>query len=108
VELFSTGCYARAFDQLLEKEGAKRACRVMVALLALAHERACEGELAEVIDSELDAGRLPDPKTLLERFKPDAEAIPEVDVERVPLSAYNELAVVQQNHGDSVRQGVAA
>jgi len=107
-QIFPRQAYARAFDALLQEEGAKRACRVMVALLALAHERACEGELAEVIDSELDAGRLPDPKTLLERFKPDAEAIPEVDVERVPLSAYNELAVVQQNHGDSVRQGVAA
>ena len=32
----------------------------MVGLLALAHERACEAELAEAIDTELDAGRLPD------------------------------------------------
>jgi hypothetical protein len=95
-QIFPRQAYARAFDVLLAQEGAKRACRVMVELLALAHERACEAELGEVIDAELDAGRLPDPKALLKRFKPDAAAIPEVDVELVPLTAYDELAVVSQ------------
>jgi hypothetical protein len=32
----------------------------MVGLLALAHDRACEAELAEAIDAGLDAGRPPD------------------------------------------------
>jgi len=90
----STGCYARAFGSLLEQETAKRACRVMVELLALAHERTCEAELAGLIESELDAGRLPDPEALLKRFAPDAAAVPEVNVELVPLAAYDELATV--------------
>jgi len=93
-QVFPRQAYARAFDMVLEKEGAKRACRVTVELLALAHERACEAELAGVIESELDAGRSPDPKALAQRFKPDAEAIPEVNVELVPLSVYDELAAV--------------
>ena len=95
-QIFPRQAYARAFDVLLAQDGAKRACRVMVELLALAHERACEAELGEVIDAELDASRLPDPKALLKRFKPDAAAIPEVNVELVPLTAYDELAVVSQ------------
>jgi hypothetical protein len=44
--------------------GEKQACRTIVGLLALAHDRACEAELAGAIDAELDAGRLPDLDTL--------------------------------------------
>ena len=99
-QIFPRQAYARAFDALLGKEGAKRACRAMVELLALAHERTCEAELAGIIQSDLDIGRLPDPKALLERFKPDAAAVPDVNVDLVPLSAYDELAVVHDlQHG---------
>lgn len=97
-QVFPRQAYARAFDVLLEQEGAKRACRVMVELLALAHERTCEAELAGAIESELDAGRLPDPKALARRFKPDAVAVPEVNVELVALSVYDELATVLTVH----------
>jgi hypothetical protein len=92
--LFPRQAYARAFEALLAKESEKRACRVAVELLALAHERACEAELAETIEAILEAGELPDPARLRDRFKPDAAAIPDVTVELVPLSAYDELAVV--------------
>ena len=50
-------------------------------LLALAHDRACEAELAERLDAELDAGRLPDLDALRARFAPDPAAIPDVTVE---------------------------
>jgi len=95
-QLFPSRAYARAFEALLAKEGEKRACRVTVELLALAHERACEAELAQAIEAVLDAGELPDPARLRDRFKPDAAAIPDVTVELVPLTAYDELAVVTQ------------
>jgi hypothetical protein len=52
--------YRKAFEALRAEVGDKRACKVTVELLALAHDRACEAELAQVIDAELDAGRLPD------------------------------------------------
>src|SRR6202044_1706789 len=58
-QLFPRRPYAHAFEALLAKETEKRACRIMVGLLALAHERACEGELADLIAQDLDAGRLP-------------------------------------------------
>ena len=38
--------YRRAFEALLAGDSEKPACRTMVGLLALAHERACEAELA--------------------------------------------------------------
>ncbi len=67
----------------------------MVGLLALAHDRACEAELAHAIDAGLDAGALPDLDRLCHRFKPDRAMIPDVAVELVPLSAYDELAAVR-------------
>jgi hypothetical protein len=66
----------------------------MVGLLALAHERACEAELADAIDADLDDGRLPDLDRLRERFRPEARAVPTIAVDLVPLSAYDELAAV--------------
>jgi hypothetical protein len=95
-QIFPRRAYARAFEALLAQEGEKRACRDTVELLALAHERACEAELAEAIEAVLNAGELPDPAQLRDRFKPDAAAIPDVTIELTPLSAYDELAVISQ------------
>ena len=58
-QLFPHRAYARAFEALLAAESEKQACRIMVGLLALAHDRACELELAQAIDADLDAGVLP-------------------------------------------------
>jgi hypothetical protein len=86
--------YRRAFEALLAGDSERPACRTMVGLLALAHERACEAELAQAIDTELDAGRLPDLDALCRRFAPDPAGIPEVTVERVSLHLYDELGTV--------------
>ena len=94
-QLFPRRAYRRAFDALLAADGEKRACRTMVGLLALAHERACEAELAVAIDAELDAGRLPDLDSLTRRFTPDPAAIPDITVELVPLYLYDELGTVR-------------
>jgi len=63
--------------------------------LALAHDRACEAELAGAIDAELNAGRLPDLGTLGRRFAPNPTAIPDITVEVAPLHLYDELSTVQ-------------
>jgi hypothetical protein len=93
-QLFPRAAYARAFDVLLTSVGEKPACRTMVGLLALAHDRACEAELADAIAADLDVGRLPDLDRLRERFTPDTKSIPNVVVELAPLSVYDELATV--------------
>ena len=63
----------------------------MVDLLALAHERACEAELAETLTSMLTAGLLPDMAALRRQFAPDPAALPVVTVELVPLAVYDML-----------------
>ena len=79
----------------MQKRGDVRtACKVTVELLALAHERACEAELAEAIAADLNAGRLPDLADLRARFRPVGAAIPNVAVELVPLHVYDELVAV--------------
>jgi hypothetical protein len=103
--LFPRRAYARAFEALLAQESEKQACRTMVGLLALAHDRACEAELAHAIDADLDAGALPDLDRLRDRFRPDQTAIPDVAVELAPLSAYDELAAVHQPQAALVRYG---
>jgi hypothetical protein len=94
-QLFPRRAYRRAFEALLAGEGEKPACRIMVGLLALAHDRACEVELAEAIDAELDAGRLPNLDTLGPRFAPSSAAIPDIIVEVAPLHLYDELGTVK-------------
>jgi hypothetical protein len=94
-QLFPRRAYQRAFEALLPAEGEKRACRTVVGLLALAHERACEAELADIIDAELDAGRVPDLDLLARRFAPDPAAIPDITVELAPLHLYDELGTVR-------------
>jgi hypothetical protein len=89
-QLFPRRAYARAFEALLAKESDKRACRITVGLLALAHDRACEADLAQAIVADLDTGVLPDLDRLCDRFKPDRAVIPNVAVELVPLAAYDE------------------
>src|ERR1700756_4935801 len=107
-QLFPRRAYARAFEVLLAKESEKQACRTMVGLLALAHDRACEGALAHAIEADLEAGSLPDLDRLRDRFKPDQAVIPHVAVELVPLCAYDELAAVSAPNTNSVRDGGVA
>ena len=94
-QLFPRRAYQRAFEALLAGDSEKQACRTVVGLLALAHDRACEAELAEAINAELDAGRLPDLDTLGRCFAPNPAAIPDITVEVAPLHLYDELSTVQ-------------
>jgi transposase InsO family protein len=95
-QLFPRQAYTRTFDALIERLPARVACRTMVDILALAHDRACEGELADRLTADLDQGRLPDMRILRALFMPDAERIPDVNVLVTPLSIYDELSPVHQ------------
>ena len=93
-QLFPRPAYARAFEVLCAEVGDKRACKVTVELLALAHDRTCEAELAEIVDADLDAGRLPDIDALRARFGPAPGELPLVSVDLVALSIYDELVAI--------------
>jgi hypothetical protein len=89
--LFPRDAYRLAFEQLMAQLPERQACRLTVDLLALAHERGCEAELAEVLAADLAAGRLPDMTTLRARFSPDPASLPSVVVRLTPLAAYEAL-----------------
>lgn len=93
-QLFPREAYRKAFDALRDRCDIRQACKLMVELLMLAHERACEAELAEAIQADLDAGRLPDLSALRARFRPEATPIPSVIVELAALNTYNELTAL--------------
>ena len=90
-QLFPRDAYRLTFDRLLENIPDKAACRLMVDLLALAHDRGCEADLAEQLTADLVAVRLPDITALRTRFAPDPASLPEVVVHLTPLIAYEAL-----------------
>ena len=75
----------------MERLPDRQACRIMVDLLALAHERGCEAELAEALAAGLRAKDLPDMAALRARFTPDPAQAPTVVVTLPPLHSYEAL-----------------
>jgi transposase InsO family protein len=94
--LFPRPAYARAFEAMLARLPARLACRTAVEILALAHERACEAELAGALEMLLDAGCLPDMAELRARFAPDAAAMPGITVSHPSLATYEEIATMHR------------
>ena len=64
----------------------------MVGILALAHEQACEAELAFALQAALDDGVLPDLAALIERFRPRQAEWPVVVVTLPSLAIYDQIA----------------
>lgn len=90
--LFPAPAYAEAWKRLADALPQKEACRRMVALLTLAHDDACEAELATLIAADLDADRLPNARDLHERLQPRDHALPDdVPVNLTDLSAFDAL-----------------
>jgi hypothetical protein len=90
-KLFPRAEYRRAFDALVEQLPDKQACKVAVELLALAHDRGCERELAEELARVLDGGKLPDLAALRAVFGPDPNQLPTVHVQLASLNGYEAL-----------------
>ena len=100
--LFPHAAYRRTFEALRSLD-ARRACRTLVALLALAHDRACEAGLATALDALLDDGRLPDRARAALRTAPGAP--PAVRVQ-LPLAATYD-ALLAPSRGTTMTTGPA-
>jgi transposase InsO family protein len=90
-DLFPRTAYRRAWEALTAALDPRLACRIMVGLLWLAHERACEAELAVALDAVLAEGRLPDLGALQRRFQGTATDTPAVTVTLPTAAAYDTL-----------------
>ena len=90
-QLFPREAFRRAWDVLIDTQSERHACRTMVGLLALAHDRACEAELADALQTTLDAGDVPDLEDLQQRFTPSTMTVPDVTVTTPSAMAYDAL-----------------
>lgn len=90
-QLFPRAAYRLMFERLCEALPPRAACKTMVELLSLAHERACEAQLAELLEQHLAERRLPDLDALRARFMPEAAELPQVQVQLGSLRDYEAL-----------------
>lgn len=90
-QLFPREAYRLTFEFLREELAERAACKMMVALLSLAHDRSCEAQLATVLADDLDNRRMPDITALLARFVPDPARLPQVTVHLASLNSYDVL-----------------
>jgi hypothetical protein len=90
-QLFPRSEYRRCWDALEAVMPRPDACRLMVGLLWLAHDQACEADLAAALTALLDAGLMPDLQDLQARFQQPKAAPDDVPVDIPPTAAYDAL-----------------
>jgi hypothetical protein len=89
--LFPRPAYRAAWERLIVARQPRLACRIMVELLALAHERGCEADLAVALAEQLDDGGVPELASLRARFAPTATRLPVVTVHLPSMASYDTL-----------------
>jgi len=95
-QLFPREAYRRTFERLVEQLPQRQACRIMVELLSLAHERGCESQLADALAACLEARQLPDLAALRARFAPDL--VQKLQQARRDLALESALAKLDKFH----------
>ena len=89
--LFPRPAYRAAWERLIEVREARIACRTIVELLALAHDRGCEADLAGALVEQLADGGMPDLVPLRARFAPTTTPLPVVVVNLPSIASYDAL-----------------
>jgi len=93
--LFPRQAYRRAWEALAAKLPQRQACQCIVGLLELAAKEGVEAALADALQVILDAGELPDLKSLRERFAPRQAELPEIAVPQPEPGSYDALLQIQ-------------
>jgi hypothetical protein len=68
--LFPRPAYSAAWERLLKTRPARVACRIMVELLALAHERSCEADLAAALVEQMEDDGVPESGAVARPLRP--------------------------------------
>ena len=84
-QLFPRDADHQLYEAAMAALPEKAACKLTVDILALAHDRGCEAELATLIVGLLAEGALPDMAELRARFAPDPASLPNITVRITPL-----------------------
>lgn len=91
-QLFPRPAFRDMFAFMLEATTEKVACQTAVELLALAHHRGCEAELAAQLTQDLEQRRLPDMAALHALFAPSPDTLPDITVELGDLASYETIS----------------
>ncbi len=91
--LWPRTAFRRAWEALTAVGTTRDAARIMVGLLALAHDRGVEADIAVAIDAGLEAGALPDLAAMMRTFTPATATVPDVSVILPSLASYDRLIV---------------
>jgi len=91
-QLFPREAYRHTFEHLRERLNERAACKLMVEILSLAHERGCEAQLATTLTEGLANERVPDIGALRALYGPDTASMPTIMVKLPALSSYESLA----------------
>lgn len=89
--LFPRPPFREAWDRLFGAGNTVHACKTMVGLLSLAHDRNCEAELAAALAVQLADGGLPDLASLRAQFVPPPPSLPPVTVVLPNIASYDTL-----------------
>ena len=91
--LFPRAAYRLAWEKLLAAGDPRHACKSMVSLLALAHDRGCEAELAAALTEQMARAEPAniDVAALQARFAPVPAQMPVVVVNLPPVACYDVL-----------------
>ena len=95
-KLFPRSEYRRCWDALEGALPKAAACRSMVGLLWLAHDQACEAELAATLTGILDGQGLPDLRDLQERFQRPGKEPADVVVDIPQPDTYDDLLTARE------------
>jgi hypothetical protein len=95
--LFPRPAYRLAWEKLLAAGDPRSACKSMVALLALAHDRGCEAELAVALTEQMtgpetgNGSGVIDVAALQAKFAPVPATMPDIVVSLPPVASYDML-----------------
>ncbi|MES0446989.1 MAG: IS21 family transposase [Desulfobacterales bacterium] len=83
--------YAAVWAWLDKEMEARKACKTIVGILALAHRADCEKQLGDYLQTLMSKQELPSLYALQQRFEKRESTIPAVKVKQPPVASYNVL-----------------
>lgn len=90
-DLLPDATYKAIWNWLDTELEARKACKVMVGILALAHRAGCEHQLGGYLQDQMNKQVLPSLHILQQRFDTREQAVPLVKVEQPPAASYDVL-----------------
>ena len=90
-DLLPDETYKAVWNWLDKEMEARKACKTMVGILALAHRADCETQLGEYLQELMASSKLPSLLVLQNKFESREQSVPDVQVNQPPASDYDSL-----------------